>query len=195
MLKVVFGLVFFGLLGAVRGVARQLRKRPEGKVYQMPNEVSALRVIRPTLGLIFYLALFDWLLPGTRLPWAQLGTPLLVRWSGAGLCVLSVAIIWSSFAALGHNYRGGVGLWGDHELVTKGPYARVRHPIYGAFMLLMLGAGAMSTSWLVGTSGLLLTLSIPAFRLRIEERELKERFGSKYLEYERSTPRFLPRVL
>lgn len=194
-LKVVFGLVFCGLLGAVRGVAKQLRQRPEGKVNQMPNEVPALKVIRPALALIFYLSLFDWLLPGTRLAWAQLGTPLLLRWSGAGACVLSVAIIWSSFAALGRNYRGGVGLWSDHELVTTGPYSLVRHPIYGAFVLIMAGVWALSTSWLVGTSGLLLTLSIPALRLRIEERDLKERFGATYSKYEQATPRFLPWIL
>jgi len=192
-MKLAFGLIFLGLVLAVRGVALNLRARPEGKINQMAHEVPALRIIRPALGLVFYLALLDWLVPGTRLAWAQFATPSILRWGGVVACVLALLLARASFVALGRNYRGGVGLWRDHELITSGPYARIQHPIYSAFVLFMLGIWALSTSWLVGASGLLLTLSIPALRLGLEERELRARFGDRYARYHRSTPRFVPR--
>ena len=192
--KIGFLIALFSLLAAVRRVARELRRRPSATVNQMANEVRVLKIIRPTLGLIFYAALFDWLLPGTRIAWAAFEASPALRWIGVAVCFASVAVIWWCFATLGPNYRGGVGLWDDHELVTAGPYSVVRHPIYTGFIALMLGIWAASASWLVGASGFLLTLSVPVFRLRIEELELRQRFTMRYAEYEQSTPRFFPRV-
>ena len=121
-LKAVFARTVIGMFLAVRGVARRLRQRPDGRVNQMAHEVPALKIIRPALGLVFYLALLDWLVPGTRLEWAHGAVPTPLRWGSAAGCLLSVLIMWSSFEALGQTYRGGVGLWDDHLLVVAGPY-------------------------------------------------------------------------
>ena len=59
----------------------------------------------------------------------------------------------------------------------------------------MLSLWGMSANWLLGGAGILLTLSIPALRVRTEERELSERFGAAYSEYTNSTARFLPWIL
>lgn len=192
--KVGFGVVFVGLLSAAARAARELRQRPEGRVSQTAHELPALRVIRPALGLVFYAALADWLVSGTRLEWAYLRLSPLVRGGGFVACSLAVGVLWVSFASLGASYRGGLGLWDDHALVLTGPYALVRHPIYASFVVFTLGVGALSASWLAGTAGVALTLMVPALRLRIEEHQLRERFGTAYAEYERTTPRFVPRI-
>jgi len=191
-LKLAFALNFGGLMLAVRRLARRLRQRPDGSVNQMENEMPALKIIRPVLGVVFYLELFDWLLPGTRTAWAYVVLPYPIRWGGAAACWLATAVIWWSFEALGRNYRGGLGLWDDHQLVVEGPYSLVRHPIYGSFVLIMVGAAGMSANWLLGGAGVLLTLAIPALRLKQEEQELRERFGAAYSEYGRATARFVP---
>ncbi len=78
------------------------------------------------------------------------------------------------------------------RLVITGIRQRVRHPIYLGHLLEMLG-------WSIGT-GLLVCFVLTAFAiitgaimLRTEEKELVERFGDRYLEYQQRVPMIIPR--
>lgn len=82
----------------------------------------------------------------------------------------------------------------DHSLrgvVNTGIYARVRHPRYANIML-----GFVAFGLLTGGAGIFL-LAIISFLMYLivtplEEREPRERYGSKYETYARTVPRFLP---
>ncbi len=100
---------------------------------------------------------------------------------GAGFYLLSKA--WN---ILYHAQR-------RHSLATAGPYARIRHPQYVAFVLILLG---FLFQWLT-----LLTLAMFPFllvmygRLAItEEREMRAQFGVEYDRYAAQTPRFWPKL-
>lgn len=190
--KIAFLVLFGVLIAAAVRVAGRLRRRPETGIDQTQHELPILRAIRPALGIVFYVAIFDWLLPGRRLDFAVLELAPAIRLAGVALAFLAVGLIVWSFGALGVHYRGGVGLWDDHELVTSGPYRRVRHPIYLGFFLTMVGVALLSADWLVGISGILLTLSIPLLRVPVEEAELEERFGDRWRSYRERTGTFLP---
>ncbi len=192
--KLFFALAFARLAVHVAGVARGLRAREDGRVNQMENELPSLRVLRPVLGVLFYLALLEWLVPGVRLEALNVQVPPPVRMAGALLCGLGVEWAGAGFRALGPSYRGGLGLWDDHELVTTGPYAVVRHPIYVGFIGMMVGLLALSGNPLLGVSGLLLTVSIPLLRVRTEERQLAERFGVQYRSYAARVGGFVPHL-
>ena len=99
-----------------------------------------------------------------------------------------------SFQRLGTNYRGGVGLYDRHELVVRGPYAVVRHPIYVAFIAIMVLVLLLSANWVLGLSGLLLVSSIAVVRIPVEEQQLGERFGSAWMDYARRTGSLIPFV-
>ena len=77
------------------------------------------------------------------------------------------------------------------ELATTGPYARIRHPQYIAFVLILLG-------FLLQWPTLLTLLMFPILlimygRLAItEEAEMRKQFGEKFEQYARRTPRFIP---
>ncbi|MEN8158690.1 MAG: isoprenylcysteine carboxylmethyltransferase family protein [Myxococcota bacterium] len=77
-------------------------------------------------------------------------------------------------------------------LATTGPYAWVRHPRYVQVSTALLG-WALLANYLVGY--VLLVLWIPALLavVALEERELRDRFGSAWEDYARRVPRFLPR--
>lgn len=78
-------------------------------------------------------------------------------------------------------------------LVTDGPFAVVRHPRYMQFLAALAG-------WALVANYLALygvfALWIPGVWLiaALEERELRERFGTAYEDYARHVPRFLPRL-
>ena len=81
----------------------------------------------------------------------------------------------------------------EQHLATTGPFGRVRHPVYGAHLLMLLG-------WTVG-SGLLVCYAMVGFSLvagtvmiTLEERELENRFGEPYREYKRHVPAIFPRL-
>jgi protein-S-isoprenylcysteine O-methyltransferase Ste14 len=80
----------------------------------------------------------------------------------------------------------------QHELITRGPFRWVRHPVYSGVLLTALGACLISGSWIA------LALSLCLFVLfdlkaRREEAWLAQRYP-QYLEYRRRTRKFVPGV-
>jgi protein-S-isoprenylcysteine O-methyltransferase Ste14 len=80
-----------------------------------------------------------------------------------------------------------------NELAKTGPYARIRHPQYVAFVLILLG-------FLLQWPTLLTLLMFPILlvmygRLAItEEAEIRKRFGAEFEAYAQRTPRFFPKL-
>ena len=77
------------------------------------------------------------------------------------------------------------------ELATSGPYARIRHPQYVAFVLVMFG---FLLQWpTILTLAMFPVLVYMYVRLaRTEERDSETRFGAQWREYAARTPRFIP---
>lgn len=80
-----------------------------------------------------------------------------------------------------------------HELVTSGPFALVRHPIYAAMTLLALG----TVLWVptpIAAIGFGLVFLGSDLRGRAEEKLLSAAFGDQYRDYMRKVRRFIPFV-
>ncbi|MHB1132027.1 MAG: methyltransferase family protein [Chloroflexota bacterium] len=85
----------------------------------------------------------------------------------------------------------GAELYADHRLVTSGPFAIVRHPLYLAGILAEVGALLLFRNWamaLVALNGPTLIL-----RARREEELLAAEFGQQWEEYKARVPMLLPR--
>jgi protein-S-isoprenylcysteine O-methyltransferase Ste14 len=81
----------------------------------------------------------------------------------------------------------------EHRLATTGPYARVRHPQYVAFALILFGFLLQWPTLL--TLGMFPVLIAMYVRLaRQEERDATREFGEAYRDYARRTPAFVPRL-
>jgi protein-S-isoprenylcysteine O-methyltransferase Ste14 len=80
----------------------------------------------------------------------------------------------------------------DHKLITTGPYRYVRHPSYLGFFLMFIGLPLL----LSNPFSLIPLVAIPGYyRATVhEERLLIERFGNEYLEYQKRTGRFFPKL-
>jgi len=80
------------------------------------------------------------------------------------------------------------------ELVTAGPFAHVRNPLYIGNFLLALGLIILSrVSWLLWVFPILFFLQYAAI-IAWEERILTNQFGSEYRRYVSRVPRWIPRV-
>lgn len=94
-------------------------------------------------------------------------------------------LIWAGWTALFAAQK-------KRELATTGPYARIRHPQYVGFVLVMVG---FLLQWpTFATLAMFPILLIVYRRLAIrEEREVQAEFGIAYESYAARTPRFVPR--
>jgi protein-S-isoprenylcysteine O-methyltransferase Ste14 len=110
--------------------------------------------------------------------------------AGLGLCGLGI-LVWTH-RSLGANYHSVLHLREVHELVTRGPYGRVRHPMYTALFIVFLGFSLLSANLVVAGACLGGFAVIVVRRLPREEAMLLERFGSAYEDYMQRTGRFLP---
>jgi protein-S-isoprenylcysteine O-methyltransferase Ste14 len=128
-----------------------------------------------------------WLRPGP-----ELDVPEGVRWLGVALTVLGIAFSLWAMVTLGRHYDLVLEVHQDHELVSRGPYRLVRHPLYTGLGLHFAGV-CLATGNLFLVAGTLL-VTYPAFylRARAEERLLREQFGAQYDKYAREVPMLVP---
>ena len=110
----------------------------------------------------------------------------------AGVIVLAGFALhaWST-ATLARGERRGTAA---STPVTDGPFRYVRNPIYLAGISLLLGVGLLYSPWRAMDVGLplLLLLYFHVAVVRVEEPELRRRFGSRYKESCARVPRWLP---
>jgi protein-S-isoprenylcysteine O-methyltransferase Ste14 len=80
------------------------------------------------------------------------------------------------------------------RLVTTGPYAYVRNPIYLGNFLVGFGVVFVAGTW-VALVVLLIVFTVEYGAIvSFEEKFLAETFGNAYREYAREVPRWLPRL-
>jgi len=79
------------------------------------------------------------------------------------------------------------------RLVTAGPFGVLRHPTYLSHTLMLAGLFLWTEVTALGAAAVIDALVVNAMVIPLEERELLERFGKEYEEYQRKVPsRFLP---
>ena len=92
----------------------------------------------------------------------------------------------SAWKVLYHAHR-------SRRLAASGPYARVRHPQYVAFILIMTGF-LLQWPTLVTLAMYPILVFMYAHLAKKEEAEMLARFGGEYAAYANSTPGFVPRL-
>jgi protein-S-isoprenylcysteine O-methyltransferase Ste14 len=118
--------------------------------------------------------------------------PPTLDWIGAMLTAIGIGFaIWAR-VILGQNWSPRPAVKEHHELVTTGPYAYVRHPIYTGIMLAALGTALTGS---VFGSALFLLISITfTVRMNKEEKIMLDLFPEHYPEYQKHTKRLVPFV-
>ena len=104
-------------------------------------------------------------------------------------------LLWARLT-LGKNYFVSTGfgaqLFKGHQLITNGPYAIVRHPMYEGLILAALGSLLIYTTWTTVYFACFAPLMF--FRARREEKALSAEFGEQWQEYCKRVPAFIPQL-
>lgn len=123
---------------------------------------------------------------------AATGNPWLL---GIGLAVFVLGLALAVWARvyLGRNWGMPMSQRADPELVTTGPYRRIRHPIYSGVILGMVGTAiAVSPYWL---NAVVILSAYFLFSAVIEERTMAKLFPAAYPPYKRATKMLIPYIL
>ncbi len=128
-------------------------------------------------------------------PWAAIGGP------GVVWLVAAVALMWGGIAfrlwavlTLGRYFRTSVLVHDDHELITRGPYRRLRHPSYTGTFVTVLGFGLAIGNWMSIVIALALTMIAFGRRMAVEDQALAEKFGEAYAARRRNTWAVIPYI-
>lgn len=146
---------------------------------------------------LWFFAVFMVALPAVA-AWAWPGTlplPALPRRVLGATLVVGGLALW--IACLDHFSRRGRGtpfpLDAPRQLVTSGPFGRMRNPIIVGELSVVWGVALWTAVEGIAAYALLVTIAAHLVVTRVEEPELRERFGAGYEDYCRRVPRWLPR--
>jgi len=113
------------------------------------------------------------------------------RWLAIALLLVGVAIAAAGVVTLGPNLTPATEPLPGGQLVTRGIYRVVRHPIYLGVSTLLAGYGMLRGGWWGGGIVFVVALAYFEAKARVEERWLRERMAG-YAEYRAAVPRILP---
>src|SRR5580700_10411511 len=112
---------------------------------------------------------------------------------GVGAAITVVRLLFAVWARqhLATNWSSSVTIKQGHELITTGPYALIRHPIYTGILTGFLGT-AIALSQVRGFIGFVLVFLGFWTKLRMEERWMRSQFGETYATYAHQTAALVP---
>ena len=119
--------------------------------------------------------------------------PSSAAWIYIGLVLTACGLGFTIWArrVLGTNWSAMPSIKEDHELILRGPYRLVRHPIYTGVLLAVFGTclaeGRVGNLWVVGMVAVLLIV-----KLKVEESLLARQFPDAYLQYRRRVKALIP---
>lgn len=157
-------------------------------------EPLPLRILRSVLFLAAIALLMFNQIP---IPWLYRQFLPFNYWTFYGGAVVTVAgllfAIWAR-VYIGSNWSRSVTIKEDHELITGGPYALVRHPIYTGILTGFLGTALALTEYRGLLAFVLIFLAL-WFKLRLEEKWMRIQFGDAYADYSHRTAALVPGIL
>ncbi|MHA2423839.1 MAG: methyltransferase [Candidatus Thorarchaeota archaeon] len=179
----------YAIFASVRVYYRsKTRGREEAKTREKMDWSGAFlsfAIIGYFIAVGLYLIVPDWI------QWAyiELGEP--IRLIGFSVSLLGAFLVLWIHRVLGKQYSALQEIQQDHDIITVGPYSRVRHPMYTVFVLYSISVSIISSNILLILFAILIAIPFPQLA-RNEERMLTEEFGQDYVDYMARTGRFLP---
>ena len=116
-----------------------------------------------------------------------------LRWTGFGLGVVSVAFMTWTQVTLDTRWSAQLQLTRNHRLVTAGPYAHVRHPLYSSVFGWGLSLALLTANWIF-VAVTLLSIAGLLWRIPKEEQMMLDAFGDEYETYMQHTGRLFPKL-
>ncbi len=185
--------VVFVLFALVLPVLRHRRRTGASGIAPLTTRDPRQRAIGVVLGAVLLalgalVAIFAVRGPEALLPVALPGAVRILGWA---LIWAAIGIIVLAQAQMGLSWRIGIDDGSSTELVTRGLFAFVRHPIFSAMHLALAGVALVVASPFALAILLAAAIAIH-LEIRMEETHLLRQHGDRYREYQRRVGRLVP---
>ena len=188
-----FRILFVAIYAVFAGVRVYYRSKTLGRTSEKEYTLINKPIIILSISILgYFLAIGLWIFFPQIIIVFQIAYPLLIRWFGVGVALIAIALVIWIHRTLGRQYSAKWEIQTDHQLITVGPYSRVRHPMYTTFNLFSLSVSLITANLLALFFAVCIALTF-IWIAKAEEEILIEQFGEEYLEYMKVTGRFLPR--
>lgn len=116
--------------------------------------------------------------------------------AGGVLILIGFALFFQAHKHLGKNWDHTIEdkFSKDKKFVRTGPYRYIRHPIYSASLVSLLGFGVLSANWLLFGIPFLILILFYSRKIPQEEKSLIKNFGKPYMEYMKETGSLIPKM-
>ena len=114
--------------------------------------------------------------------------------AGFVLYAIFALVRYQAITTLGKYYNLRVAVYEEHNLITHGIYARIRHPFYLTALLSVIAASLIFSSWGALLISFIIVLPAVVYRINIEEEFMIKHFGSEYQDYINKTKRLIPGI-
>jgi len=128
------------------------------------------------------------------LDFANYTLPTWAGWLGVPLTTGALFVFWRAHADLGLNWSPSLEIREKHELITRGIYGIIRHPMYASQWLLVIAQPLLLQNWIAGFLNLLVFIPFYMLRVKAEEQMMLDSFGTQYQEYMKNTGGVLPKL-
>lgn len=150
--------------------------------------MSDRRVTGQEKALLFLLLLGMFILPvvyaaSSWLDFATYARPSWAGWVGAAILAGALFVFWRAHADLGLNWSPSLEIRQKHELITRGIYGVIRHPMYASQWLWVVAQVLLLPNWIAGWVNLIVFIPFYLLRVRAEERMMLDTFGDQYRDY------------
>jgi len=156
------------------------------------NRATPTLILIVAVAAVYYLSLLAWLAGVPRMGAALMETSWLTYGAGVLLSIAGLLLMGWTYAIFA-SWRWRAEVAPGHQLITRGPFRMVRHPIYLSFALFYVGAYFL-LPYLPFLLHAIASFFAYDYRARTEEGVLLEAFGNEYRAYRAQTARYLPRV-
>ncbi|HCK67270.1 MAG TPA: isoprenylcysteine carboxylmethyltransferase family protein [Anaerolineae bacterium] len=127
------------------------------------------------------------------LDFANYTLPAWAGWLGVAIFVLALFIFWRAHVDLGLNWSPSLEIREKHELITKGIYKLIRHPMYASQWLWVIAQPLLLQNWVAGFLNLLIFIPFYFLRVQAEEKMMLDSFGEEYKNYMQKTGGVIPK--
>jgi protein-S-isoprenylcysteine O-methyltransferase Ste14 len=179
-------IAYIALLLLGRFIAQNQRRaeKPSGQVRKIMQDPTA--IIMAVVAVISFAApLIEFTMrEDFAIHWPSIIT-------GINVIVLGWSISTFANRTIAENWSPSIDKTEDQELITKGIYGIIRHPLYLSGLLILIGTNVYFQnmwSWLV----VLLAFAVTLYRMPIEDKQLETRFGEAFAAYKQTTKAILP---
>lgn len=128
------------------------------------------------------------------LDFANYSLPVWAGWVGVILIILALIIFWRAHVDLKTNWSPSLEIREKHELITRGIYGYIRHPMYASQWLWVIAQPLLLQNWIAGWLDLFVFILFYTLRVRAEEKLMIDTFGEQYRDYMKKVGGVFPKL-